>query len=353
MICNTNHALDQFLELIIDRLKLNEGIIRVGNRCQNPVIQRFALTHARRYARDNRSIPREIYYQKHTIVDRKAQAEEALKYSDESYLQSSNWILPLFILIQSQAISDDHVASLTAPNQNVPDDSVLFDWLGVGHNYKIYQGEIQSLLSAETLEAEQTPVDDQGTESTDDNNAAAENNETNEKDDNDQPNLNEEEEEELRRRNELDFDEDFLPSLVHRPEQQTTDELSLQTNEYANDEEGWQTVGKSPAKIFRLVRYIIDYPTTLTDDLVDNIQGDLWDLSLAQRYDLYRYWLQKYRVSCHYANRQARQEYNQAIAALAEYYQEEDYYLLKDSVIVAMTTTGAARYHTVLEKLRT
>ena len=40
---------------------------------------------------------------------------------------------------------------------------------------------------------------------------------------------------------------------------------------------------------------------------------------LGQRHDLYRYWLLKYQQYLHYHARDARREYNQAAAALAEY----------------------------------
>jgi len=73
---------------------------------------------------------------------------------------------------------------------------------------------------------------------------------------------------------------------------------------------------------------------------------------MAQRHDLYRYWLLKYQQYLHNSVRNSRHEYNHAVSALAEYHQDEDYYILKDSLIVAMTTTCAAKYHTVLEKLR-
>ena len=258
-------------------------------------------------------------------------------------------ILPFWTLVESNVISGNHLASLTAYNQNVPEDSVLLNWLGLGIMYINGQDDIHSLLSEETPQTEQAPVDNQQAEP---NNGDGE-----EQDDDgektDQLDLNEEEEEEQRRRNEMDLDDDFTPSLVYKPQQQTTDDTMSQAGQDVDDGQGlWQTVQRRPDVLRRLVAYIIEHPTTLTEDVVDNIQEDLWNLSLNQRFDLYRYWLLRYRMHCHEAARDARQEYNRAIAALAEYYQEEDYHLLKDSVIVAMTTTGAARYHTVLEKLR-
>jgi hypothetical protein len=115
----------------------------------------------------------------------------------------------------------------------------------------------------------------------------------------------------------------------------------------------WQSVQKESKDIQRLIQHIAQNPTNLNDETVTQIDANVWQLSMNQRYDLYRYWLSKYRQHLHRSIRDASQEYNQTVSALAKYRQdEEDYHILKDSIIVAMTTTCAANYHTVLEKLR-
>jgi hypothetical protein len=170
--------------------------------------------------------------------------------------------------------------------------------------------------------------------------------------------MNEEEEEEQRRRDELDIDDEyFFSTAVIKPPPTTTTTMSNSFNEQIpstnDDGEGeWQVVKKKPYDRRRLIRQILQHPTTLTDQTVNQITNDLWQLSAAHRHDLYRYWLTKYQHYLHNSVRNARRDYNQAASALAEYHQEEDYHILKDSIIVAMTTTCAAKYHTVLEKLR-
>ena len=46
VVCYTNHALDQFLEGIYDFCQ--EGIVRVGSRCKNPLLEDFNLKNIRR-----------------------------------------------------------------------------------------------------------------------------------------------------------------------------------------------------------------------------------------------------------------------------------------------------------------
>ncbi|CAF5196537.1 unnamed protein product, partial [Rotaria magnacalcarata] len=166
--------------------------------------------------------------------------------------------------------------------------------------------------------------------------------------------INEEEEEEQRRRDELEMDDRDFTRITGKTST-ITKSTSIKEPKVSTDddtEDKWSVVQRKPYDRRRLIKYIIQNPTTLDDQTVKQIDSDLWQLQMSQRYDLYRYWLLKYQQYLHYSVREARQAYNQAASALAEYHQEEDYYILKDSIIVAMTTTCAAKYHNVLEKLQ-
>lgn len=162
--------------------------------------------------------------------------------------------------------------------------------------------------------------------------------------------VEEEEEEEQRRRNELDIEEDdvFLPSAIQRsvtvPVNRSDIELLSQNKnnnkrKKANDDE-------------ELIRNIVGNRTTLNDETVQQIGDDVWLLSMGDRYNLYQYWLFKYRQFLQNSISEKSQEYDEAVSSLADHRQEEDYHILKGSIIVAMTTTCAAKYHTLLQKLR-
>ena len=355
------------------------GVIRVGNRCQNTTIQRFSLLNARRYVRENRSIPSSIYHKKHAIFDKKIEAEEALKAHQQKVEVLRTNIVPLSLFLGDYVIDDRHVTSLLAPYSDRIPDSALLDWLGLGLDREQIPDELIDLLNVEASvenmnikdNEETKPTTDQGEkiddkqqkgeEKTEDKQEEGEEEKTEDKPkENDDPEMNEEEEEELRRRDELDMEEEyFIKSAVQKPTTMESNSMNEQASSKAKDDEGgddgqgkWQTVRKRPYDRRRLIRYIIENPTTLDDKTIKQVNNDVWQLSMAQRHDLYRYWLFKYQNYLHFSVRDIRQDYNNAAAALAEYHQEEDYYILKDSVIVAMTTTCAAKYHTVIEKLR-
>ena len=54
VVCYTNHALDQFLEGILDFCPT--GIVRVGSRCKNPQLEEFNLKNIRRKMRTDRKV---------------------------------------------------------------------------------------------------------------------------------------------------------------------------------------------------------------------------------------------------------------------------------------------------------
>ncbi len=320
-------------------------------------------------------IPGSIYHQKHTILDKKTEAEEALKIHEQKIVASRTYIVPLSSLMEHYVIDDRHTASLLMPYYGKYDESALLEWLGLGYGHEQIPEDLISLMNLETAvskmdlndneETKQTTdqkekIDDkqqEGEEKIEDKQQEGEEKVEDKQQKNDEKEMNEEEEEEQRRRDELDIEEEyFIESAIQKPKTKESNSMNEQVSSKDNDDgdgqDEWKTVQKRPYDRRRLVKHILQYPTTLTDQTISQVNSDVWQLSTGQRHDLYRYWLFKYQQYLHNSVRYARQEYNQAAAALAEYHQEEDYYILKDSVIVAMTTTCAAKYHTVIEKLR-
>jgi hypothetical protein len=319
-------------------------------------------------------------------MDKKAEAEEALKVHEQKVEISRTYIVPLSSFMEHYLIDDRHIDSLLAPYSDKSGDSPLFDWLGLGYDKEQIPDDLIDLLNVEESlsnmnikdneetkqttdqrekidvkqqEGEQKTEDKQqeGEQKTEDKQQEGEEKADDKKKENDDPEMNEEEEEELRRRDELDMEEEyFIKSAVQKPttteSNSTTEQAPSKDNDDDDGQGKWQKVQKRPYDRRRLIRHIIQNPSTLDDKTIKQVNNDVWRLSMAQRHDLYRYWLFKYRLFLHFSVRDIRQAYNQAVAALAEYHQEEDYYILKDSVIVAMTTTCAAKYHTVIEKLR-
>ena len=237
--------------------------------------------------------------------------------SNETLIEASySYLTSLSRLNDSKAIKIEHYRSLILAQHgfNRSQEKILADWLGLSDNVEFIQ-------SIEDDFDDMSIVDDHGIQSEEEE---------------------EEEEEENRRRDEIDFDNEF-----YRPNK-TSKVTHSSLNNQPDDE--WKTV-VSKSKQKQLIHELLTRPTRLTDATVDKLDDNLWKLSYDKRHDLYRYWLKKYRDSGYKSVSDAQLEFNRAVAEHSDYLKLEDFYILKNAIIVAMTTTCAAKYFDVLQKL--
>ena len=227
-------------------------------------------------------------------------------------------IIPLSPLIDYSIIDYRHLESLLAPYNGERNDKVLVEWLGFFNEYEQLHNDFSS------------------------NEYLTRNNSQMETDNQSEFNEQEEEEEEERRRDDLDMEEyeDFSSSVVSKSHTSTVNHMDIESNTRKSNH------------IHRFIEYLNKNPTTLNDEIVKHITHDLWKLSDIDRYNLYGYWLLKYRQHLDFSVNNVSLDYNHTVSNLDKCRQEADYHILKDSIIVAMTTTCAAKYHKILENLR-
>lgn len=104
---------------------------------------------------------------------------------------------------------------------------------------------------------------------------------------------------------------------------------------------------KNPARLLRNLRQ--EFVTS--EDGVKRYR-DLKKLSVNQRWKLYRFWVQK--TENHYLNqlRKKQPDYERALARKFELMLEEDFHVLRNARVIGMTTTCAARYRRILQRIR-
>ena len=73
MVCFTNHALDQFLEMCVDVCKLRSGVVRVGSRSQCEKLNPFCLSTIKQHMKANRTVETNIYFSMHDQLGRMRQ----------------------------------------------------------------------------------------------------------------------------------------------------------------------------------------------------------------------------------------------------------------------------------------
>ena len=140
-------------------------------------------------------------------------------------------------------------------------------------------------------------------------------------------------------------------------------QMQVSLREFANDEDfedknGLKVLQPSEVVICRAEETV--WPDKLCKDLESNEimteneekhTRDLWKMSPNRRWKLYRLWLQ--RAEKHYLKtlQNIQLDYERILARQREVMQEEDLHVLQDARVIGMTTTCAARYRQILQRI--
>lgn len=103
IICFTNHALDQFLEGIIDLFDVSPKVVRVGGRCKNEAVSKFTIQNLRRSVH----VPAAIWKLKDELKDEKDKCFTRIQRKLHEYYNCIQRLLGLNELID--CASDEHI----------------------------------------------------------------------------------------------------------------------------------------------------------------------------------------------------------------------------------------------------
>jgi len=154
-----------------------------------------------------------------------------------------------------------------------------------------------------------------------------------------------------------DYDDDLEESRALDDDDDDFDDLHLFEDRPKNqkkmkDETMQQWIVKiHQRKNAKKVRKILARSRPLSDVEAKNVTK-LHSVPLEEKYNLYAYWLKKYREDLKTDVKRYEDEYCNAIKLLKEVRDTETAEILKNSVVMGMTTTGAAKYRNILQKVQ-
>ncbi|NXA07938.1 ZNFX1 protein, partial [Sapayoa aenigma] len=344
IVCYTNHALDQFLEGIYSFQK--EGIVRVGGRSSSKVLQKFTLKELRKVYDFRHDLPAHFCRAYGNITSEMKRAEQDLREGAkqlecttygvlherclEAYIEPHHW--------KSLMKGLDDQEFYYSGSQH----SVILEWLGLGVS-------VFTQDAAENIWAE-NPGDQQEREEEWEGEAEEELLEIPE-----MANLIEAErmiEDEKAEKPWRKDEEDY--GTVRRL---ASAMLAMQLE----DQEGitalpiqkpgtWEITADQRKKIKQKMKVELRKQDAMTESEAKAI-WDLWQLDMKSRWRLYRLWLQTYQGVIRRSYLQHEQEYQAAAERLKELKLQEDSCILKGAKILGMTTTGAAKYHQILQNV--
>ncbi len=339
----TNHALDQFLEGILDLYKDKSdekpNLIRVGGRCRSDTLQPYNLTVAMK----NQKIPfhyRNAYWElekKMEDVGERCKLELA-KYSDP--IHEFVW----FSDIQS-FISEHHLRSLK-DKYNTPEEreAALELWLG------LYDVEEYTLLTPVEIDDVQSEEEYQPSSDSSDDESEYESARSSYGDREDQYSGDHDViKDELRARM-LDGMKDMYTDIFG-----DRSIKPVKTNKKP-------TLTQSIKRIVKVVhcrnykKFFRDKTHDLTSSQYNDLEAekieDVHQLDLDSRWELYKYWHSKFRERKLEELEQKCQQYNEVCEDANRARQNKERFALENAQIIGMTTTGTAKYQHILHMVK-
>ncbi|XP_066288823.1 NFX1-type zinc finger-containing protein 1-like [Branchiostoma lanceolatum] len=336
VVCYTNHALDQFLEGISEFHSI--GIVRVGGQSRSDKMEQFNLKTIKFSHRMSRDVPRYIHEGASEARDDMEDLRQDMEMAVAQMMATQRGLLHEHAL--TPLINDKHRESLMNMPLMVNDNrrarvgeksgSVIVQWLGLKGNVFILPGGDKQKQHEEK----------EGME---------------EEEEKEEINVMEEAElaEQHRR---LDNDNDQRGKAKRKVREYVHVDLALDVEaleleeHHARQYGQWQ-VQTNAKKRKQKVKHELSKTDMMTDAEVRCIQN-VWTLQLLNRWRLYRYWVARYCANLKESIREYERGYARAAKRLMEFQSQEDGEIMKKATVIGMTTTGAARYRSVLQDIK-
>ncbi|XP_077984204.1 NFX1-type zinc finger-containing protein 1-like [Glandiceps talaboti] len=352
VICYTNHALDQFLEGLLDFLQ--DGIIRIGGRCNSQRLFQFRLKNIRDRIRHNKDVPLNVYGL------RVKNQQNLRKLAREIEDVGAILCLPIFNILDENALREfmekSHYTSLLQTWLSTGQGSILCQWLMVRRS-DVVKGNLLNMSDIDVIEGfhdtcssydmnQEEPATDSEDDSADTHSGTMRGDMVQVEDDVRAHELREIEEGDSFQLNERNDDREEEQIHLHYDEvrRHVLPKKSIIRSSQHSDSR-WQDFQHNLAKE-------IQSTECMSKKDAVNVK-DVWDVQQGRdRWMLYRYWIKEY--TDYYMRKKAKldEEYRSAFRSHQEILKQEDRAILQSAKVIGMTTTGAAKYHSLLQEIK-
>ncbi|XP_030067298.1 NFX1-type zinc finger-containing protein 1 [Microcaecilia unicolor] len=347
VVCYTNHALDQFLEGI--HKFLGSGIVRVGGRSSSEILKQFTLRELRNTRDFRRNIPLHLRRAYMDITRQMKQSEQKLHEGGQHLECSMRGVLQERFL--EKYIEPHHWESLTNGRNDElfcyqsGKQSMILEWLGLG--VTTFVRNMADNPGAENAAGQQEADEEEEGKDEDELIDIAEEADLIQAD----RVLEDDEAVKSRKKKENDDMKELANLLLAMELENEGGGGRAEDTTGKNQAEGkWEVHRDQKKKMKQKVKVELRKLNAMTEaELIDI--WDLWSLDLNSRWRLYRHWLQLYQSDIRRKILQHEQEHQEAADRLAELRLQEDLLILRESKVVGMTTTGAAKYRQILQKV--
>ena len=316
VVCYTNHALDQFLEGIQDIVGAN--IVRIGGGSQSDQLQSCMIRGVRDRLTREGVITASF---RHQIGALFGEMREVDGYIETCTAIIQNLRTHLLRMSALEAIAGARHYEQFVNHE--PLEEALIDWLDCG------------TLAAGNARAFRNEEDDD--EDAEDGEAAT-----------------------------VQTQADFINQLrkdesVSKRQEEHMKNVRAQAKENASkflyplqmkkEKGGWTVPRQQRRRRLQNLRYYLsEIQNAMTPEEADQV-NDIWALPLEQRWKLYMYWVQLFARKIREKSKRLADVYHQCTVRFNEIHRQQDLEVMRQVDVVGMTTSGASRYHAVLQQL--
>ena len=326
VVCYTNHALDQFLQGIMEiKGGLAPNIIRIGGRSKNEALSECLLREKVQEARSDRSIPKSLFvpFQEARSVMNVCQ-QRIQREMQSSDAESKNEIVELPLL--RPFIHEDHYDQLLYEKQTERNKEIEV-WL------ELWYPEMYEELPQQQHFSSQ-PYEDLTTNSDDENS-------------NEEDLIKVDNEAQILQDRRMIAGEDI--ELMGSDPQIHFQRKQIQVPKVKKSQYDWKVTQIPPKKKKKLI--LNGFQNKPLTGLEARRVRDIWKISNKQKWGLYLYWWNEYILKCKQNVNAEAAVFNQTCAEYNNAQKKIECHVAQHADVIGMTTTGAAKYHHLLDGL--
>ena len=334
VVCYTNHALDQFIEHI---MAYTNRIVRIGGRCSNENVKQFVIRNLREYKKNFNKINKQIYQLSDDLND----YLDILNFKRGIHYEDAIAYFPIIV----EKIITDFYELVGNLERYKDDDEALFKcWsnkMKIGKIYSLFNiQENEYFLFDNFCKIKNTLVylrkngpreNINYNENENNNNVNNNNNNNNYNNINNGNNLLED--------NESEDDEEAIEENLERLEYEFNESFDDNTSEEEDSEDEYTEED-------------IDLRFQLSKEQILNIieNNNLWEIGPQIRNEIINYMKDEILLNEDFFDYELIQKYENALNQKITMELIEDSKIISQNKIIAMTTTGCAKYSTILEQ---
>lgn len=323
VVCYTNHALDQFLEGIYS---FQKNIVRIGGKSKCATLEAVNLSNIRKEQKSNRSVPHHIFQARVEANARMTSYQNQIARIEEQTEYAIKNVLTEELSMSVIELKETHYAQLA--------------YAGFSESILVFIGlEKRKRIDGPWLD------DDDNHENVTENASQADG-----KDQVIEENVDEEEIKYLENMRFVDGNDDDVENdnkPINRPSARKK-ERRLQFYVQSEDNDGFQLSKEDKKKRKRNIQRQLRSDDCMSEDEAREVKS-VWALKHNDRWRLYRLWVKIYIVEMESNIKDLRRAMNLERNKFAAAQNQEDIEICKKFDVIGMTTTGAAKYHHIID----